>query len=316
VERFVDLSFKPAILKVEPKTIKRKEGEMTSGILVSKPLMTEGVPQFIEECNSLIGVGTVIYPVTYLRENNQIGEENVIINSKLEEVKTGEGCYIENACILESELKNDVVIEGARVEKSKVGNRSHLGFGAAIKNCELGAEVHIPHFCYLGNALIGEKSNIAAGVVTCNYDGLRKHQTKIGKRCFIGGGVYFIAPCEVGDEVFISATVTILPESVIPNHALVFGNGKSYKINQNRSFYFDGIGWVITYKSLDAPMAEKVLEKIKELKRVVQDEEKFVKLLFLPFGEPISLIEMFRDLNEANAQKIIDFINKTIQSPL
>jgi len=63
----------------------------------------------------------------------------------------------------------------------------------------------VPHLSYIGDALIGEGSNIGAGTITCNYDGFNKHRTVIGDRVFIGSDTMLVAPVEIGDDAYTGA---------------------------------------------------------------------------------------------------------------
>ena len=75
----------------------------------------------------------------------------------------------------------------------------HLGTFVEIKNSEIGAGAKVPHLSYVGDADVGERTNIGAGNITANYDGRRKHRTKIGKDVHSGSNTVFVAPVEVGD---------------------------------------------------------------------------------------------------------------------
>ena len=90
-----------------------------------------------------------------------------------------------------------------------------LGAGARVGNfvetkaARLGAGAKASHLAYLGDAVVGEASNIGAGAITCNYDGVDKHQTSIGARAFVGTNVTLVAPVEVGDDAYVGAGSTI-----------------------------------------------------------------------------------------------------------
>ena len=97
-----------------------------------------------------------------------------------------------------------------------------------MKNTHMGRGVKASHLSYLGDAEIGEKTNIGAGTITCNYDGKRKHKTKIGKRVFIGSNSSLRAPIEIGDEAMTGAGSVVLHD--VPAGERVAGNpAKSLK---------------------------------------------------------------------------------------
>ncbi|MDO8348698.1 MAG: DapH/DapD/GlmU-related protein, partial [Planctomycetota bacterium] len=74
-----------------------------------------------------------------------------------------------------------------------------------VKKTRLGAGAKAKHLTYLGDAVVGAKANIGAGTITANYDGVHKHETRIGERCFIGSGTVIVAPSELGDRSMTGA---------------------------------------------------------------------------------------------------------------
>ena len=83
---------------------------------------------------------------------------------------------------------------------SEIGPRAHIGNFAEIKNARLASGVKVGHFSYIGDAAIGEETNIGAGTVTANFDGAQKHSTEIGARAFIGSDTILRAPVSIGDD--------------------------------------------------------------------------------------------------------------------
>ena len=73
----------------------------------------------------------------------------------------------------------------------------------------VGLSSKVNHLTYIGDASIGERVNIGAGTITCNYDGVNKHVTKIGKNCFIGSDSQTVAPIEIGDNCFVASATTV-----------------------------------------------------------------------------------------------------------
>ena len=84
-----------------------------------------------------------------------------------------------------------------------------VGNFVEIKKSHLGQGTKAGHLAYLGDAIIGADSNVGAGTVTCNYDGVDKHQTHIGDGAFIGTNSTLVAPLEIGDGAFIAAGSTV-----------------------------------------------------------------------------------------------------------
>jgi len=88
----------------------------------------------------------------------------------------------------------------------------------------LGEGVKSMHLTYLGDARIGERSNIGAGTITCNYDGVHKHPTTIGKRVFIGSDSALVAPIRIGDGAYVGAGSTVTEN--VPPDALALARGR------------------------------------------------------------------------------------------
>ena len=121
--------------------------------------------------------------------------------------------------IITSHIKAHSVIEDAHIENSDVGPMgrvrpnsklidTHIGNFVEVKKSTL-TGVKAGHLAYIGDAIIDEGSNIGAGVITCNYDGKNKYQTKIGKNVFVGSDTQLVAPVTIEDDVIIAAGSTI-----------------------------------------------------------------------------------------------------------
>ncbi|PLL12362.1 bifunctional N-acetylglucosamine-1-phosphate uridyltransferase/glucosamine-1-phosphate acetyltransferase [Tabrizicola sp. TH137] len=100
----------------------------------------------------------------------------------------------------------------------------HVGNFVEIKNAILEEGVKVGHLTYLGDAHVGEHTNIGAGTVTCNYDGVMKHRTTIGKRAFIGSDTMLVAPVTVGDGA-LTGSGSVITEDV-PAEAIALGRAK------------------------------------------------------------------------------------------
>ncbi|TDJ81372.1 bifunctional UDP-N-acetylglucosamine diphosphorylase/glucosamine-1-phosphate N-acetyltransferase GlmU [Campylobacter volucris] len=121
--------------------------------------------------------------------------------------------------IINSIIKSSSVIEDSIVENSDIGPLAHLRPKCHLKNTHIGNFVECKnallngvkagHLSYLGDCEIDEGSNIGCGSITCNYDGVKKHKTKIGKNVFVGSDTQFIAPVNVEDDVIIAAGSTV-----------------------------------------------------------------------------------------------------------
>lgn len=96
---------------------------------------------------------------------------------------------------------------------AEIGDTAHVGNFVEIKNATLGTGAKINHLSYIGDASIGDVTNVGAGTITCNYDGVFKHRTTIGARAFVGSNTLFVAPVRMGDEA-MTATGTVVTEDI------------------------------------------------------------------------------------------------------
>jgi bifunctional UDP-N-acetylglucosamine pyrophosphorylase/glucosamine-1-phosphate N-acetyltransferase len=156
---------------------------------------------------------TIIYPNVVIEGESLIGK-NCLIESGvvLKNVRIADNCII----LAYSYLENCEIQAGssigpmARIRPgSLIGTDSKIGNFVEIKKSVLAAGVKVSHLSYVGDAEIGENTNIGCGFITCNYDGANKHKTIIGKNSFIGSDCQMIAPVEIGDEAYIGSGSTI-----------------------------------------------------------------------------------------------------------
>ena len=151
---------------------------------------------------------------------------NVVLQGR---VVLGDGVSIGPGCVVtDSELGSNVqvdahtVVEGASVAAhcslgpfARIRPGTQLGEGVKIgnfvetKKARLGKGTKASHLTYLGDAVLGDDCNVGAGTVTCNYDGVSKHQTTIGDGVFVGTNSTLVAPVEIGDEAYLGAGSTI-----------------------------------------------------------------------------------------------------------
>ena len=186
-----------------------------------------------EQAQSLLQAGlTLRDPARFdLRGSLQHGQDVVIdVNVVLEgdnqfgnNVSIGANCVIKNAAIGD----NTVIEPFSHLENCRIGNSARIGPFARLRpNADLADEVHIGnfvevknstigrgskanHLTYLGDAQIGSRSNIGAGTITCNYDGVHKHQTVIGDEVRIGSGNMLVAPLTIGHRATTGAGSTL-----------------------------------------------------------------------------------------------------------
>jgi bifunctional UDP-N-acetylglucosamine pyrophosphorylase/glucosamine-1-phosphate N-acetyltransferase len=196
-------------------------------------LMAEGVTIFRPETcmidsDVVVGPDTIIEPHVQLLGKTRIGSDCLIRSSNV----------IENSTLADEViiLPNCVIVDSVIHRRAEIGPFSHLRPG-----CDIGEEAHIGafvqtkkarfgkgakagHLAYLGDADIGERANIGAGVITCNYDSVQKHGTAIGKGAFIGSDSTLVAPISIGDGAYIGAGSCITRD--VPADALAVGRSR------------------------------------------------------------------------------------------
>ena len=171
-----------------------------------------------------IGADTVLLPYSQLSGATVVGSAcvigpaAVIVNSRLGDRVIVRSSTVENSAIADDA---DVGPYSHVRAGSEIGPRSHVGNFAEIKNARLASRVKVGHFSYIGDAAIGEETNIGAGTVTANFDGTHKHQTDIGARAFIGSDTILRAPISVGDDARTGAGSVVTKN--VPDGATVVG---------------------------------------------------------------------------------------------
>ena len=180
------------------------------------------------DAESTLGEGTIVHPQVTLYGKTKIGKNCVIeCGSVLKDMIVGDGVHIKPYCVLEE----SVVEKGAQIgpfarlrPHSHVGKNARVGNFVELKKTKLGDGVKANHLTYLGDAVVGEGTNIGCGTITCNYDGVKKYPTKIGKKVFVGSDVQFVAPVSIGNGAYIGAGSTITKN--VPSEALAIARGR------------------------------------------------------------------------------------------
>lgn len=184
---------------------------------VIKNLLNKGVrlidPSHTYVYTENIGAGSVIYPNVYIDEECQIGESvtiemgSVIKNSIIEE-----NAYLKAYTYLTNSKVMDSASVGPMAQLrpgSVIGPSSKVGNFVEVKNAVLGEKVGLSHLSYVGDAEVGDRTNIGCGFVTCNYDGANKHKTIIGSDSFVGSDCQTIAPVKIGSKSYVGSGSTI-----------------------------------------------------------------------------------------------------------
>lgn len=168
-----------------------------------------------------VGRDTLVLPGTHLRGATTIGEgcvigPDVVVSGSA----IGDRCTLVSAHVLDSVLAEGCqagpfayLRPGTRLEPG-----ARVGTYVELKNTTLGPRAKVPHLSYVGDATVGEETNIGAGNITANYDGFRKHATRIGARVKTGSDCVFVAPVSVGDDAMTGAGSIITDD--VPDGAL------------------------------------------------------------------------------------------------
>ena len=160
-----------------------------------------------------VGNGTIVYPNVFLEGKSSVGEECTIEEGcKIMDSHIGKGGNIKSSTVIEDSRLGERVVLGpfARLRPGTVlGDEVKIGNFVEVKNCKISNYSKANHLSYLGDAVIGERVNIGAGTITCNYDGVKKHQTIIEDGVFIGSDSQLIAPVRVGKGAYIGSGATI-----------------------------------------------------------------------------------------------------------
>ncbi len=157
-------------------------------------------------------------------------------------VKIGAGCLLKNVTIGEhTTIKPYSILEGAEIQTyceigpysrvrpgTKLENAVHLGNFVEVKNSTISKASKANHLSYIGDAQIGKNVNIGAGTITCNYDGAKKHLTRIEDDVFVGSDTQLVAPVTVKKGVTIAAGTTVTKET--PENALILSRVKQSHI--------------------------------------------------------------------------------------
>ena len=199
----------------------------------ARELMLSGVTIFrpetvVIDSDVQVAPDTVIEPFVQLLGNTRIGSECRIRSYSV----------ITNSTIADNVIvRPGSIMEEARIERgaiigpyshlrpgSEIGENAHVGNFTELKKTTLGKGSKANHLSYLGDAVIGEKVNVGAGTITCNYDGVSKHKTVIEEGSFIGSDSTLVAPVKIGKGAYVGAASCITED--VPADALAIGRGR------------------------------------------------------------------------------------------
>ncbi len=230
------------------------EGDRVEALVAAEPIEVMGINNRVELSradaymrrrvnNSLMLSGvTIVDPgATYIDYGASIGMDTVIYpGARISgESRIGSGCVIEEGARIDASQISDAaivksysVIESSRIgvgssigpfahlrPGSVVGDGAHIGNFVELKKSAIGKGSKANHLSYIGDSIVGEGVNIGAGTITCNYDGVNKHQTTIEDGAFIGSDSQLVAPVKVGKGAYVGSGTTVTRD--VPPGALV-----------------------------------------------------------------------------------------------
>jgi bifunctional UDP-N-acetylglucosamine pyrophosphorylase/glucosamine-1-phosphate N-acetyltransferase len=195
---------------------------MLAGVTIEKPETVTIDSRVTIAEDSIVGPFAQILGRTEIGEDCRIGACSIVENSTL-----ASGVEIAPfTSVLDSHIESGAVVGPfARLRPgNRVGQNARIGNFVELKNTRLGAGAKANHLSYLGDSDIGERTNIGAGTITCNYDGVSKYKTQIGKEAFVGSNSTLVAPLEIGDGGYIGAGSVITQK--VPPEALALGRSR------------------------------------------------------------------------------------------
>jgi bifunctional UDP-N-acetylglucosamine pyrophosphorylase/glucosamine-1-phosphate N-acetyltransferase len=201
---------------------RKNEEMMLAGVTIERP-ETVTIDMHVQA-----GTDTIIEPFARLLGATHIGED----------CRIGAGAVLENAILGDGvEIAPYTLIADSRIDSgarvgpfarlrmdAHVGRDARVGNFVELKKTHLGAGAKSQHLAYLGDSEIGERTNIGAGTITCNYDGQKKHRTTIGANAFVGSNSTLVAPIEIGEGSYIGAGSVVT--DAVPQDALALGRAR------------------------------------------------------------------------------------------
>jgi bifunctional UDP-N-acetylglucosamine pyrophosphorylase/glucosamine-1-phosphate N-acetyltransferase len=188
---------------------------MRAGVTIEDPAVTWIDADVRIESDATILPGTSLRGSTAIGSGSTIGPMTTLIDSRV-----GERATVIQSYLTECEVANEAKVGPFTYLRpaARIGEGAKAGSFVEIKNSEIGTGAKVPHLSYIGDADVGEGTNLGASTVTANYDGRNKNRTKIGKNVHTGVDTTFVAPVEVGDDAYTGAGSVITDD--IPPGAL------------------------------------------------------------------------------------------------
>jgi bifunctional UDP-N-acetylglucosamine pyrophosphorylase/glucosamine-1-phosphate N-acetyltransferase len=198
-----------------------------------RQLMDEGVTILYPETCVIdsdveVGADTVIEPSVQLRGSTRVGRDTRIGSySVILSCEIGDEVLVQTGCVLEHSVVRTRASLGPYSHLRpgcEVCEEAHVGNFTELKKTRLGKGSKANHLTYLGDTEVGEKVNVGAGTITCNYDGVSKHKTIIEDGVFVGSDSILIAPIRIGRGAYVAAATTVTED--VPPDSLALGRAR------------------------------------------------------------------------------------------
>ncbi|MCX4550465.1 MULTISPECIES: bifunctional UDP-N-acetylglucosamine diphosphorylase/glucosamine-1-phosphate N-acetyltransferase GlmU [unclassified Streptomyces] len=202
------------------------ERAMLDGVSVIDPSSVFIDATVTFEPDAIIHPGTQLLGTTHLAEGAEVGP-----NSRLKDTTVGKFARVDNTVADGAEVGEQATVGPFAYLRpgTRLGAKGKIGTYVETKNATIGEGTKVPHLSYVGDATIGEYTNIGAASVFVNYDGQHKHHTTIGSHCRTGSDNMFVAPVTVGDGVYTAAGSVITKD--VPPGALAVARGQQRNID-------------------------------------------------------------------------------------
>ncbi|MCC6263154.1 MAG: bifunctional UDP-N-acetylglucosamine diphosphorylase/glucosamine-1-phosphate N-acetyltransferase GlmU [Bryobacterales bacterium] len=201
---------------------RKVESLMLDGVTIENPATVT------IDADVVVGADSIIEAFAQLRGNTQVGANSRIgAGAVLRHVTLGDGSVVQPYSVIEDSVAGAGATIGpfARLRGgNELGDDVHIGNFVELKKAKLGRGTKAGHLAYLGDCEIGGKTNVGAGTITCNYDGLNKSRTVVGEGCFIGSNATLVAPLRIEHDSYIAAGSVITHD--VPPGSLAFGRAR------------------------------------------------------------------------------------------
>jgi bifunctional UDP-N-acetylglucosamine pyrophosphorylase/glucosamine-1-phosphate N-acetyltransferase len=205
------------------------EAHMAAGVTIVDPAAT------VIDVDVAIGADTVIQPFSSIHGSTAIGERSIVGPlSTLIDARVGDEAKVVHSYVTGAQIGDRVSVGPFAYLRPGTVLRegSKAGTFVEIKNSDIGPGAKVPHLSYIGDADIGERTNIGAGTITANYDGYNKNRTTIGSHAFVGVDTMLVAPVTIADEAYTGAGSVITKD--VPEGALGVARARQQNIEGYR----------------------------------------------------------------------------------